>query len=561
MPDCITCSRKGWIWMNGKNPIWESVKDTFRSHRRSASLVLLLVVLSVTTSLLPPLVLERAVDSLTEGRGIPWQLALLYISLIALSDFFEAAQNGAITIFGQKVTHGLRSTLCAKLDRLPAGYFTSHPSGQITSVFVNDADTIDTLYSDGVVGMLADACKLVGILGILWSRSRGLFGLLCLVLPLLFVLTRHFQKGTLAAQRENRRAIGRVNNHVPETIHNIRTIHSLGKEAYMEDRYDSLITDSFRAVNKANVFDGIYSPIILVTQALVVAVMMTGAAQGTAWQALFGVSVGSAVAAIAYVGKIFAPLESIGMEIQSIQSAMAGIQHIGEFLAEPEETLQTASAPVAETAGAAVAFTHVTFGYEPEHPILRDLSFTLKHGEQAIFMGPSGSGKSTIFKLLLGLYAPERGQVTLEGRQAGTIPEREKRALYGCVEQEFSPVPGTVADQVTLFDATITPEQVERALELVQLKETVDQLSQGLKTPMQDGLFSQGELQLLSIARAIVKDPKLLLLDEITANLDSRTEERILQALERAGRGRTVLSISHRFSRALAGQRIIEIGR
>ena len=546
--------------MNGKNPIWESVKTTFRGHSRSASLVLLLVVLSVTTSLLPPLVLERAINSLTEGAGIPWQLAILYIGLTALSDFFEAAQNGAITIFGQKVTHGLRSTLCAKLDRLPASYFTSHPSGQITSVFVNDADTIDTLYSDGVVGMVADACKLVGILGILFTRSRGLFGLLCLVLPLLFVLTRHFQKGTLAAQRENRRAIGRVNNHVPETIHNIRTIHSLGKEAYMEKKYDSLITESFRAINKANVFDGIYSPIILVTQALVVAVMMTGAAQGPAWQALFGVSVGSAVAAIAYVGKIFAPLESIGMEIQSIQSAMAGIQHIGEFLAEPEETLKTAEAPLEKTEPAAVAFDHVTFGYEPDHPILRDFSFTLQPGEQAIFMGPSGSGKSTLFKLLLGLYAPDKGRVTLEGWQAGTIPETEKRVLYGYVEQEFSPVPGTVQDQVTLFDETLTQEQVERALELVQLKQTVDQLPQGLSTPMQDGLFSQGELQLLSIARAIVKEPKLLLLDEITANLDSHTEELILQALERASRGRTVLSISHRFSKALAGQRIIEIG-
>lgn len=531
--------------MNGKNPIWESVKDTFRSHSRSASLVLLLVVLSVTTSLLPPLVLERAVNSLTEGAGIPWQLALLYIGLIALSDFFETAQNGAITIFGQKVTHGLRSTLCAKLDRLPASYFTSHPSGQITSVFVNDADTIDTLYSDGVVGMLADACKLVGILGILWSRSRGLFGLLCLVLPLLFVLTRHFQKGTLAAQRENRRAIGRVNNHVPETIHNIRTIHSLGKEAYMEQKYDSLITDSFRAINKANVFDGIYSPIILVTQALVVAVMMTGAAQGPAWEALFGVSVGSAVAAIAYVGKIFAPLESIGMEIQSIQSAMAGIQHIGEFLAEPEEPPVPAAGLGKGKAEAAVAFDHVTFGYDPDRPILRDLSFALQIGEQAI---------------LLGLYAPDRGQVTLAGWQAGTIPEQEKRALYGCVEQEFSPVPGTVADQVTLFDDRISAGQVQRALELVQLKETVEQLPQGLLTPMEEGLFSQGELQLLSIARAIVKEPKVLLLDEITASLDSHTEERILQALERASQGRTVLSISHRFSRALAGQRIIEIG-
>ncbi|MDD6569451.1 MAG: ABC transporter ATP-binding protein, partial [Acidaminococcus sp.] len=293
---------------------------------------------------------------------------------------------------------------------------------------------------------------------------------------------------------------------------------------------------------------------------LVVAVMMTGAAQGPAWQALFGVSVGSAVAAIAYVGKIFAPLESICMEIQSIQSAMAGIQHIGEFLAEPEETLKAAEAPMEKTEPAAVAFDHVTFGYEPDHPILRDFSFTLQPGEQAIFMGPSGSGKSTLFKLLLGLYAPDKGRVTLEGWQAGTIPETEKRALYGCVEQEFSPVPGTVQDQVTLFDETVSRAQVERALELVQLKQTVDQLPQGLATPMQDGLFSQGELQLLSIARAIVKEPKLLLLDEITANLDSHTEELILQALERASRGRTVLSISHRFSKALAGQRIIEIG-
>lgn len=157
--------------MNSKNPVWESVKGTLRDHPRSGALVAVLVVLSVATSLLPPLVLERAVDSLTEGRGIPWQLGVLYIGLTVLSDCFETAQNGAITLFGQKVTHGLRSTLCAKLDRLPARYFTGHPSGQTTSIFVNDGDTIDALYSDGIVGMLADACKLLGILWILWSRS------------------------------------------------------------------------------------------------------------------------------------------------------------------------------------------------------------------------------------------------------------------------------------------------------------------------------------------------------------------------------------------------------
>ena len=546
--------------MNRKNPVWESVKGTLRAHPRSGALVAVLVVLSVGTSLLPPLVLERAVNSLTEGRGIPWQLGMLYIGLTVLSDCCETAQNGAITLFGQKVTHGLRSTLCAKLDRLPARYFTGHPSGQTTSIFVNDGDTIDALYSDGIVGMLADACKLLGILWILWSRSQGLFWILCLLLPLLFGLTRHFQKGTLAAQRENRRAIGRVNSHVPETIRNIRTIHSLGKEQYMEDRYDTLITDSFRAINRANVFDGIYSPIILVTQAAVVAVIMVGAALGPAWADLFGLSVGSAVAVIAYVGKIFGPLESIGMEIQSIQSAMAGIQHIGEFLDEEERT-SVSREPLPEgIRDKAVAFSHVTFGYDPARPILKDFSCSLEPGEQVILMGPSGCGKSTLFKLLLGLYGPQQGTVALMGYRAGSLPEEEKRSLYGCVEQEFSPVPGTVGDQVTLGDGTVTPDQTDRALELVGLQEAVDRLPQGKDTPMADGLFSQGELQLLNIARAVAKEPRLLLLDEITANLDSQTEEKVLKALERAAQGRSVLSISHRFSRMMEGQRIIRMG-
>lgn len=208
----------------------------------------------------------------------------------------------------------------------------------------------------------------------------------------------------------------------------------------------------------------------------------------------------------------------------------------------------------------AVAFSHVTFGYDPAQPILKDFSCSLEPGEQAILMGPSGCGKSTLFKLLLGLYAPQQGTAALMGKRAGSFPEEEKRSLYGCVEQEFSPVPGTVADQVTLFDASVASDQVDRALELVGLKEAVDRLPQGKDTLMADGLFSQGELQLLNIARAVAKEPRLLLLDEITANLDSQTEERVLKALERAAQGRTVLSISHRFSRMMEGQRIIRMG-
>ena len=544
--------------MTDNSPFMKSIKKSVKRNPGSAVVMCLCVIGAVVTAMLPPLILERGVNLIATGRNIPFTLAAAYFGMIVLADILESAQGASIVLFGQKLTHGLRSDLCRKLNRLGAGYFTSHESGRITSIFVNDADTIDALYSNGIVSMIADLFKISSILVIIFAKSPGLGILLLCVTPFLFWMTRIFQKNTLCAQLDNRIAVAKVNNHIPETLHNIRMIHVFQKERYMEEKYDEYISESYHAVNRSNFYDSIYSPIILLTQAVMIAVMMIGAAQGSSMQQSFGMNVGSAVAVISYVGKIFAPLESIGMEIQSIQSAMAGVKNINAFLKE-EEPSENDKCILPDKYHQDIVFQNVTFGYKPEMPVFSEYSFTISEGENVTFVGRTGAGKSTIFRLLIGLYTPQSGQIKVAGIDPTVLAPADRRKLFGMVEQKFHIVPGNVRDQITLYDSEISDQMVEDALSSVQMLDVVRNLKDGLDTTMHSDLFSQGQLQLLAIARAMVTSPSILLLDEITANLDSNTETQVLEAIKKAAESRTVLSISHRNSNVLKNERIIQV--
>ena len=514
---------------------------------------------AVLLGLTPPLVLERAVNSLTEGNGIPLSLALLYFGTLAMAGIFDSGKAFLLTVLGQKLTRALRSAMCRKLSRLSASWFAGREPGAVASRFVGDVDTVESLFSSGIVSMAVDVCKVLSILAVIFVKSRGLGILMLLVTPLLLWMTRTFQKRMLASQLQNRAAVSRVSHHVPETIHCIRMVHTLRKERYMADRYDSAIQDSYQAMEKSNFYDSVYSPIVLIISALVVAVMMVCAALGGGMQELFGMSVGTAVAVIAYVGKVFGPLESIGMEIQSVQSAVAGVRRIREFLSEPEEKPTDASLTLdalRRSGKPAVEVADVTFSYDGERNVLEDCAFTVTEGESVTLTGRTGAGKSTVFKLLLGLYRPQAGAVRIYGADAALIPPHLRRRLFGYVEQSFHLVPGTVLDQITLWDDDISREKAEEAARLVGLHETICGLEQGYDTPCKEGLFSQGQFQLLAIARAVAADPAILLLDEITANLDGDTEQAVLTALERAAARRTVVSISHRLYRRTGGRQI-----
>ena len=539
-----------------RNSVFAAVCGAAAAHKLLSAGTLLCAAASVLASLLPPLLLARVIDGLTGGMPLTFAAALMYFGSLALEGVLASAQETLLEILGQKMTHALRAEMSQKLTRLPAATLSAQDPGELAARFSGDVDTVEALFTSGVISMAADACRILSILAVIAVKNAGLALILLPVLPLLAAFTRHVQRRTLAAQMENRRAVAAISAQVPEALHNIRTIRALGLEDYMSARYDRRIGESYAAVEKTNFYDAVYSPVVLTLNAAVVGVVMLLSASGDARVlTLFGMSVGTSVAVINYISRIFAPIESLGMEIQTIQSAMAGVKRINAFLAQPERAAQAAESSAVPRGD--VAVDHVTFGYGGR-TVLSDLSFTVKAGEQATLVGRTGAGKSTVFKLLLGLYRPEKGTVTIGGVDVSQITDRQRRLCIGCVEQHFARVPGTVLDQITLGDPRITRDMARKAAQLAGLDAAICAFPDGYDTRCTDGMFSQGEWQLLSIARAAAADPAVLLLDEITANLDAQTEARVLEALRRASAGRTVISISHRIYEQLGG-RMIEI--
>lgn len=543
--------------MKHKGNVRNILIDTVKKQKWLSSGILIAVLGAIGASLIPPLLLGKIVDSITAGHAVAFSFFVLYFVVLALTGFMDTARESLLIVFGQKITHALRSRLMEKFVSLSADTINQQEPGTMVSRFIGDVDTVENLFTSGIISMFADTCKILSILAVIWFRNKGLTLVLLFLLPFLFWFTRHVQKNMLTAQIENRRAVGRASGHVPETLHNIRTIHCFGKEKYMEERYDKYISDSYRAMERTNFYDAIYSPVILILNAVVVAVVMLLSASGNQQiLTFFGMSAGTAVAVINYISQIFTPVESLGMEIQTIQSALAGIHRINEFFElEEKEPLEEKEQKMQENMPF-VELKNVTFGYD-EHVVLDRLSFQVLDGDQVTLAGRTGAGKSTIMKLLLGLYKPQKGSVTIHGVPSSEIREKDRRKLFGYVEQSFHMVPGTVRDQITLYDKKISEKQVRAAAALTGLSGAIESLEKGYDTVCTPELFSQGQWQLLSIARAAAAEPHLLLLDEITANLDAETEKEVLDALKRVSENRTVISISHRTSAKMG--RILQI--
>ena len=539
------------------------ILNTIRSKWLLTAGIVITVVGAIVTALFPPLILAKIIDTITSGTMPAFYMVLMYFGFLLITGLMESTRETFLTVFGQKITHSLRSMLMDKYSCLTTSGLTSQEPGTVVSRFVGDADTVENLFTSGIISMFADACKIISIVIVIWFKNKGLAIVLLVILPFLFIFTRIIQKNMLEAQIENRRAVGRASGHVPETLHNIRTIHTLGKENYMAQRYDEYICESYAAIEKNNFYDAVYSPVILILNAIVVAVVMLFSASGNqSVLTFFGMSAGTAVAVINYISQIFAPVESLGMEIQTIQSAIAGVHRINEFFELDEFSVKKDSYIAENTAMAAdsdvlVDFNNVTFSYDDDKNVVENLSFSIKKGEQVTLSGRTGAGKSTIFKLLLGLFEPDEGSVSIAGQKATAIPDSEKRRIYGYVEQTFHMVPGTVKDQITLYDREVTDEDVIKAAKTAGLHDAIMELENGYDTICKPEDFSQGQWQLLSIARAAAAKPELLLLDEITANLDADTEKNVLGALNRVSENRTVISISHRTNAKMG--RIIEI--
>ena len=276
-----------------------------------------------------------------------------------------------------------------------------------------------------------------------------------------------------------------------------------------------------------------------------------------------GISIGEIAASVNLLASLFSPIDSLGMELQSIQTGISGIHSVSEFLDLPEEEPKSEFAELDEavkTGRVSFVYDNVTFGYDADRDVIKAFSETVLPGENVVFAGRTGAGKSTLLKLTAGLIAPDEGAVRVNGIDISKVSPKQKRRLFGYVEQDFSFVTGSVKTQISLGDPGITEDEIRRALRFVDLEEYVNELPQGIDTVVKPQMFSQGQRQLLAIARAIAADPPALLLDEVTANLDTVTEERVVDVLKRAEEGKTIISIAHRQSTIMSAERIIRIG-
>lgn len=547
--------------MMGNSLIKRSMVRVIKNNIGISVLLGLSIIGVVVTSLIPPQILKYIIDHnlVTKSSDKLLALATVYMGVLLFIGIFDFVKEAVLTVLGQKITKEIRIEMMEKLERINAMFFSSNSSGTVVSRFTNDVDAINSLFTNGIIGMMVDCFKIIGIIISIWMFSSKLGFVTLLLMPAIYGITRLFQKRMLKAQIENRILIGRVNNHISESLKNIQMIKSFSKERYMEENYKRYLFDNYKTVEKVNFYDSIYSPFIQITRAVVIAFIVVLSSKQLNY---LGISLGMVAASIELISNLFAPIENLGMELQNIQQAISGIKRVNDFYNESEDNPKKNELRVEDIIPdreeVNLSFKDISFQYEEGADVLQNIRLNLKPNEKVTFVGRTGVGKTTLFKLIMGLLKPTKGSITINGIDVYDIPNSEKRRIFGYVDQSFHMIKGTVADQISLQDESITKEQIEKALDFVGLTEYVSTLENGLDTKVtSDALFSQGQKQLLAIARAIVTNPPLLLLDEITANLDSITEEKIVSVLQKASKVHTILSISHRLSSMVSSDTVI----
>ena len=537
-----------------------------------------LLFIDAALQLVGPLLTRYVIDVAIPARdaGAVWSAAALFAGALAAQFALSYGETILTALLGQRVMRDLRMEIFTHLQRLPVAFFDRNPVGRLITRVTADVDALNEMFTAGVVAGLGDLFTLVAI-GVLmfvvdWRLALASF----LVVPLVVLVSRGFQVRVRSAYRDIRTRLARINAFLQERLTGMRIIQLFGREQAEQARFDELNKAHLDAHLRSIRVYALYFPMIELLTTTALAVLIVAAASGVGSTAL---TIGTVAAFLQLLRRFFQPLQDLSEKYNILQGAMASSERIFKLLDEPAEVgaagagpQPEAQAPIARTAGRSgvtVAFEDVWFAYDTAHVasgtdrrepewVLRGVSFRARPGETVAIVGHTGAGKTTVISLLLRFYEPQRGRITVEGRDIRDIPVAELRELIGYVQQDIFLFAGDISTNIRL-SAALSDAQVTEAAQRVGADRVIRGLPGGYAYELGErgASISVGERQLLSFARAIAADPALLLLDEATSAVDSEIEAEIQRALTVLMRGRTTIAVAHRLSTIIGANEIL----
>lgn len=542
------------------------VANGFKTALKNKLFYVIILFISIITGILmqlvPPRLLKNIIDN-NISKGIysgVFTISCYYLLAVVLSGIADFLRELTMAIVGQDILLNIRYNMAKKLSKLPIAYFSNNAVGEIMSHFTSDVDAVGTLFSEGLVGMLADGLKSLGIIISIYMLSPALSLYILVLIPIIYFITRFFKSKTFKAQMESRKAVGHINGFIQELFNGIRAIKIFRMENRNISNFQKPLNENINAVHKTSTLDSLFPCITQVLRAIVITIIVViSAPKGLG---LLGISIGSIAAAIDLISRMLDPIESIAMEFQTIQEAFAGVKRINEFDCEQEEIrcIQECNClSGSDFEKLTISVKNLSFSYNNDKKVVENINFDVLPGTKVALVGRTGAGKSTIMNLVAGLYKPTTGSIEIQGINPFEMPYSLRRHLIGIVPQSFPIYDGTINDAITLYDKNITEEQVINAAKTVGLHSDIMKLPNGYDTLIGEGevQLSYGQYQLLALACALVCNPPILFLDEVTSGLDSLTEQRLFKALKEISMNRTILTISHRISGIIDADKVI----
>jgi ABC-type multidrug transport system fused ATPase/permease subunit len=524
-------------------------------------LAVVTMALGAAASLSGPFILKVAIDSamLRGNQGLLTVLALAYIATFLISLLAGYVQQSTMGLVGQQVLYTVRMQMFTHVQRLSLGFFDQMEAGRIMSRFISDVTTLNDLLSSGLIATVMDCFVLFGIVVVMLVMNPGLSLLTFSVLPCMVVLSFAFRFVARATYRDVRYRISRVNGSLQENVSGVRVIQAFSREHVNLGAFDALNRENFTANIHASAIGAAFFPSVDMLSAIATAMVVWYG--GSRILAHEGLTVGVLVAFLAYVGRFFEPIRDLSQRYTTMQSAMAGGERIFELL-DVQPTIVNAPGAIAlPPIKGEVVFDHVYFGYREDTTVLKDICLHARPGDLIAFVGHTGAGKSSMINLLNRFYDIQRGYIYIDGVDIRTVTLASLRQQLGIVLQDTFLFSGTIKDNIRYGRLNATDAEIEAAARAVNAHDFIMRHEDGYGTQVQErgSILSVGQRQLISFARALLADPRILILDEATSSVDTQTEMLIQQALERLLLGRTSFVIAHRLSTVMSASQILVI--